>query len=60
MAFLAPVLDAEPALALAVLARLWTTAVEVIPAGIMAPGVLRSRSPDRPTEKGEEETHDGP
>jgi uncharacterized membrane protein YbhN (UPF0104 family) len=60
VAFLAPVLDAEPALALAVLARLWTTAVEVIPAGIMAPGVLRSRSPDRPTEKGEEETHAGP
>ena len=40
-AFLAPVLDPRAALALAVVARLWTTAVEVIPAGLMARSVLR-------------------
>ena len=42
-AFLAPVLAAEPALALAVVARLWTTVVEVVPAALLAPGVLRGR-----------------
>ena len=40
-AFLAPVLEPEAALALAVVARLWTTGVEVIPAGLMARSVLR-------------------
>lgn len=41
VAFLAPVLSPEPALAVAVAARLWSTAVEVLPAALMAPGVLR-------------------
>lgn len=40
-AFLSPVLDPEAALALAVVARLWTTGVEVIPAGLLARSVLR-------------------
>lgn len=40
VALLSPVMAPEPALALAVLARLWTTLVEVIPAAVMAPGVL--------------------
>lgn len=48
VAFLAPVLGAEPALALAVVTRLWTTAVEVLPAALMAPGVLRPRDPSQP------------
>lgn len=59
--FLAPVLEAEPALALAVMARLWTTAVEVIPAALMAPGVLRGPARDHPAPgSGEKETDDGP
>ncbi|MEJ2539344.1 MAG: lysylphosphatidylglycerol synthase domain-containing protein, partial [Gemmatimonadota bacterium] len=45
-AFLAPVLEPEGALALAVVARIWATAVEVIPAGLMTPGVLRSARTD--------------
>lgn len=40
-AFLAPVLEPEGALALALVARLWTTAVEVVPAGVFARSVLR-------------------
>jgi hypothetical protein len=39
--FLSPVLAPEPAAALAVVARLWTTAVEVIPAAALALGELR-------------------
>ena len=39
-AFLAPVLRPEAALAVAVAARIWTTAVEVIPAAALAPRVL--------------------
>lgn len=42
-AFLAPVLEPETALGLAVAARLWTTGVEVIPAGLLARSVLRPR-----------------
>lgn len=42
VAFLAPVLAPEPALALAVVARLWTTAVEVVPAALLA---ARGRRP---------------
>lgn len=41
VAFLSPVMRPEPALALALAARLWATAVEVVPAAAMAPGVLR-------------------
>lgn len=41
VAFLAPVLAPEPALALAVVARLWTTAVELVPAAALAAGQLR-------------------
>ncbi|HSG49262.1 MAG TPA: lysylphosphatidylglycerol synthase domain-containing protein [Longimicrobiales bacterium] len=48
VALLLPVLEAEPALALAVVARLWTTVVEVIPAALMAPGVLRGPRHDSP------------
>jgi uncharacterized membrane protein YbhN (UPF0104 family) len=64
-AFLAPVLAAEPALALAVVARLWTTVVEVLPAAVMAPGVLRrrERGPAPGTNEareGEKESDDGP
>lgn len=43
-AFLAPVLAPQAALALAVAARLWTTAVEVVPAGLLARKVLRPRT----------------
>ncbi len=39
-AFLAPVLRPEAALAVAVAARIWATAVEVIPAAFLAPRVL--------------------
>lgn len=46
VAFLAPVMDPESALALAVVARVWTTAVELVPAALMAPGVLRRGSPE--------------
>ncbi|UCC26969.1 MAG: flippase-like domain-containing protein [Gemmatimonadales bacterium] len=60
VAFLSPVLQAEPALALAVLARLWTTLVEVVPAALLAPGVLRSRSGADSERTGEEAAHDGP
>jgi uncharacterized membrane protein YbhN (UPF0104 family) len=44
-AFLAPVLAPQAALALALAARLWTTAVEVVPAGLLARKVLRPRAP---------------
>jgi hypothetical protein len=36
VAFLAPVLAPEPAAALAVVARLWTTGVELLPAALLA------------------------
>ena len=59
-AFLAPVLAADPALALAVVARLWTTVVEVVPAALLAPGVLRGRpGNDGATQEGKE-NDDGP
>jgi hypothetical protein len=44
-AFLAPVLEPQAALALALAARLWTTVVEVVPAGLLARRVLRPRGP---------------
>jgi uncharacterized membrane protein YbhN (UPF0104 family) len=44
-AFLAPVLAPQAALALALAARLWTTAVEVVPAGLLARKVLRPPTP---------------
>jgi uncharacterized membrane protein YbhN (UPF0104 family) len=46
VAFLAPVMEAEPALALAVVTRIWSTAVEVIPAAALAPRVLKGRDGD--------------
>ena len=48
-AFLAPVLRPEAALAVAVAARIWATAVEVVPAALLAPRVLGgSRGSRRP------------
>jgi hypothetical protein len=41
--FLGPVLAPEPAAALAVVARLWTTAVELVPAAVLAWMHLRAR-----------------
>lgn len=38
---LAPIIGQTNGAAVAVLARVWTTVVEVLPAGMMAPGVLR-------------------
>lgn len=38
---LTPLIGLPDATALAILARIWTTVVELIPAGLMAPGVLR-------------------
>ncbi len=43
--FLAPLMTPERALALAVVARLWTTGVEVLPAFAMAPRTLRGLAP---------------
>ncbi|MDT8340983.1 MAG: hypothetical protein RQ751_05675 [Longimicrobiales bacterium] len=51
-ALLAPVLDPESALAVAVAARVWTTAVEVVPAALLAPGVLRGTVASRPAGRG--------
>jgi hypothetical protein len=48
-AFLAPVLRPEAALAVAVAARIWATAVEVIPAALLAPRVLGGRGRGAPT-----------
>lgn len=58
VALLLPVLEAEPALALAVVARVWTTVVEVIPAALMAPGVLRGPRHDT-SPHGSEAANDG-
>jgi uncharacterized membrane protein YbhN (UPF0104 family) len=51
--FLAPLVTPERALAIAIIARLWTTAVEVVPALAMTPRTLRGRSPASGTQKRE-------
>jgi len=50
--FLAPLVTPERALALALIARLWTTGVEVVPALAMTPRTLRGLDPGDSTGQG--------
>ena len=51
--FLSPILSPDRALAVAIIARLWTTAVEVIPALALTPRVLKGRSSEQPDGAGD-------